>query len=381
VACNNSGTTVADAIAVDASGNFYLAGITNGSALPTTAGVIQPSSGPLYNSSNTGNTPMLNALRGFVAKFNPVTAPGGASLAYATYLGGTTAGAADMPHGITTDADGNSYITGMTISPDFPVTPGAYQTSCALDGTNIYCGDADFVTKLNPTGTSIVWSTYVGVLTRNDSNVSGSGPIQLDANGNVYIIGSAAGNFPTLNPVESTFGGNAELFVFELDPTGSKLLFSTPVGGNGVGKRRGPGRLAPLDHESRRSDDVTEPKNVVDIGLTGRRKVLVAEDEQNIANLVRIALEREGFQAVMVRGLELLPEDKKDLLDEEIKKSPESVHDVLMDFFMVNIPNFQSVMDEEVKRVKDQVEARPCALLHVKGKSEAVDVYEVVGLK
>jgi len=61
------------------------------------------------------------------------------------------------------------------------------------------------------------------------------------------------------------------------------------------------------------------------------------------------------FQAVMVRGLELLPEDKKDLLDEEIKKSPESVHDVLLDFFMVNIPNFQSVMDEEVKRVKDQV--------------------------
>ena len=233
--CNNSGTTVADAIAVDVSGNFYLTGVTNGSALPTTAGVIQPSSGPLYNSSATGNTPMLNALRGFVAKFNPVTAAGGASLAYATYLGGTTAGTADMPHGITTDADGNSYITGMTISPDFPVTPGAYQTSCALDGTNISCGDADFVTKLNPAGTSIVWSTYVGVLTRNDSNVSGSGPIQLDANGNVYIIGSAAGNFPTLNPVESTFGGNAELFVFELDPTGSKLLFSTPVGGNGVG--------------------------------------------------------------------------------------------------------------------------------------------------
>lgn len=61
------------------------------------------------------------------------------------------------------------------------------------------------------------------------------------------------------------------------------------------------------------------------------------------------------FQAVMVRGLELLPEDKKDLLDEEIKKSPESAQDVLMDFFMVNIPNFQSVVDEEVKRIKDRV--------------------------
>lgn len=235
VFCNVSGSTVADAIAVDASGNFYLAGITNGSALPTTAGVIQPSSGPLVDSSYTGNTPMLNALRGFVAKFNPVTTAGGASLAYGTYLGGTTAGTADMPRGITTDADGNSYITGMTGSPDFPVTPGAYQTSCALDGSIINCGDADFVTKLNPTGTSIVWSTYVGVLTGNGSNVSGSGPIQLDGNGNVYIIGTAAGNFPTLNPVESTFGGIGELFVSELDPTGSRLLFSTPVGGNGVG--------------------------------------------------------------------------------------------------------------------------------------------------
>jgi hypothetical protein len=61
------------------------------------------------------------------------------------------------------------------------------------------------------------------------------------------------------------------------------------------------------------------------------------------------------FQAVMVRGLELLPEDKKDLLDEAIKKSPESAQDVLMDFFMANIPNFQSVVDEEVNRVKDQI--------------------------
>jgi hypothetical protein len=236
VYCNTAGETVADTIAVDAGGNFYIAGITDGSALPTTAGVIQPTSGPLAvpNTLETGNTPMLNALRGFVAKFNPVTAPGGASLAYGTYLGGAIGGAADMPRGITTDADGNSYIAGITISPDFPVTEGAYQTSCILvDET---CRDKDFVTKLNPAGTSIVWSTYVGDLTLNGA-VFGSGPIQLDANGNVYIIGTATEGFPTLNPVESAFGGNGELFVSELDPTGSKLLFSTPVGGNGVGSQ------------------------------------------------------------------------------------------------------------------------------------------------
>ncbi len=61
------------------------------------------------------------------------------------------------------------------------------------------------------------------------------------------------------------------------------------------------------------------------------------------------------LQAVIVRGLELLPEDKKDLLDEEIKKSPENAQDVLMDFFTANIPDFQSVIDGEVKQIKDQI--------------------------
>jgi len=61
------------------------------------------------------------------------------------------------------------------------------------------------------------------------------------------------------------------------------------------------------------------------------------------------------LQAVIVRGLELLPEDKKDALDEAIKESPENAQDVLMDFFTANIPDFQSVIDGEVKRVKDRI--------------------------
>ena len=61
------------------------------------------------------------------------------------------------------------------------------------------------------------------------------------------------------------------------------------------------------------------------------------------------------LQAVIVRGLQLLPEDKKDLLDEEIKKSPENAQDVLMDFFTANIPDFQAVIDQEVKRLKDRI--------------------------
>src|ERR1035441_6424798 len=69
------------------------------------------------------------------AEFNPVTASGGASLAYATYLGGEAAGGADSVASITTDAEGYTYVSGATVSSDFPVTTGAYQTSC-YDGAS-----------------------------------------------------------------------------------------------------------------------------------------------------------------------------------------------------------------------------------------------------
>jgi hypothetical protein len=232
--CSDTTTSV-NGVAVDANGNFYIAGTTNEGLLPTTAGVIQPTTGPLGPGAMGGNQTIQSGSRGFVAKFNPVTATGGATLAYATYLGGKTAAGADAVTGIVADSEGYAYVSGSTSSADFPVTTGAYQTS-PISTT------AAFVAKLNPTGTAIEWATYLGGISANTSQVHSVGSVQLDAAGNVYLNGTAQYGFPVVNPV---YGNKNQqpAFVSELDPTGSQLLFSTLIdagGGNGMG----PGRLA-----------------------------------------------------------------------------------------------------------------------------------------
>jgi uncharacterized protein (TIGR03437 family) len=226
IACG--GDTYGTGIAVDASGYFYLVGETMASNLPTTAGVIQPTGAPLGNPAT-----YVQAWRGFIAKFNPVTSAGGASLAYSTYLGGKTGNTGDFISGIAIDNESYAYVVGFTNSKDFPVTSGAYQTVCGPNGQN--CAAAH-VTKLNPTGSAIVWSTFVGDAKGDASDaVFFTGPIQLDGTGNIYITGQVGTGFPMINPVEPTAtGGDQQVLVAELDPTGSKLLFSTTIGSNGL---------------------------------------------------------------------------------------------------------------------------------------------------
>jgi uncharacterized protein (TIGR03437 family) len=226
IACG--GDTYGTGIAVDASGYFYLVGETMASNLPTTAGVIQPTGAPLGNPAT-----YVQAWRGFIAKFNPVTSAGGASLAYSTYLGGKTGNTGDFISGIAIDNESYAYVVGFTNSKDFPVTSGAYQTVCGPNGQN--CAAAH-VTKLNPTGSAIVWSTFVGDAKGDASDaVFFTGPIQLDGSGNIYITGQVGTGFPMINPVEPTAtGGDQQVLVAELDPTGSKLLFSTTIGSNGL---------------------------------------------------------------------------------------------------------------------------------------------------
>ena len=218
---NTSGgeTTWTTGVNVDSSGNFYLVGYTVSPNLPTTAGVIEPTAGPAVE----GQLPQD---RSFIAKFNPVTATGGASLAYATYLGGQTEFRNDLANAIVVDSAGNSYVTGFTTSPDFPVTTGSYQTAC---GASTGACNADFVVKLNSTATAIDWSTYLGDVTGSGDSAQGAGPIALDGNGNVYITGMAGGSlFPQVNPVEPN-ANQTEPFVAEFDPTGKSLLFSTII--------------------------------------------------------------------------------------------------------------------------------------------------------
>jgi uncharacterized protein (TIGR03437 family) len=222
------GQTYGTGVAVDANGYFYLVGETSASTLPTTAGVFQRTAAPLGNSGT-----YVEAWRGFVAKFSPVTSASGASLAYATYLGGHTQALGDYISGITIDSAGNAYIVGYTNSPDFPVTAGAYSTVCGPNGQDC---SAAHVTKLNPTGSAILWSTFVGDAKGDSSDAFFfTGPIQLDGSGNVYIIGQPNPGFPLVNPVQTAGnGGDLQVLVAKLDPTGTNLLFSTYIGSGGL---------------------------------------------------------------------------------------------------------------------------------------------------
>jgi hypothetical protein len=149
---DGGGSTWATGITVDRNGYFYLIGDTQAGQLPTTAGVIQPTSAPLYPGGVS-----LSASRGLIAKFNPVTSAGGASLAYSTYLGGQTGNLGDYISGIAVDSASNAYVVGYTNSKDFPVTQGAYSTVCGPNGGT--CAAAH-VTKLNSTPRSVGATPY-----------------------------------------------------------------------------------------------------------------------------------------------------------------------------------------------------------------------------
>lgn len=146
-------------------------------------------------------------------------------LVYGTYLGGN---AFDEGRSITADAAGNAYIVGTAASIDFPTTPGALKTNNLPATNNVQWYDA-FVTKLNPTGTAAVFSTYFGG--RNGSE-TGTG-VALDPQGNVIFSGTTmAGDMPVVNAYQNTFGGTDDAFAAKLSSTGSALIYSTYLGGN-----------------------------------------------------------------------------------------------------------------------------------------------------
>jgi Beta-propeller repeat len=164
--------------------------------------------------------------------------PDGSKLIYSTYLGGSSG---EYAFGLAVDADGAAYIGGYTESTDFPVTAGAYQTtfagrSATCPPAYFPCGDG-FVTKLNPSGTKLVYSTYIG----------GSGDdyienLAIDQAGNVYATGSTdsldypttPGALQTVIPCNFALCGSA--FVTKLNASGTALAYSTYLGGtNGSG--------------------------------------------------------------------------------------------------------------------------------------------------
>ena len=228
----------ASGIAVDNTGNAFVTGYTQSSDFPVTKGAFQTTN-LAVKSGNGGNS--------FAAKLNP----SGGSLLYSTYLGGSFD---DQAAGIATNSSGDAYITGQTLSSDFPVTPGALQTTfkgqnefSAFNSDNVSLPNA-FVTRLNADGTGLVYSTYLGgsgQLNELDNGLPGGSygdsgsAIAVDESGNAYVAGSAystdfptiKGSFQTANAGAINLANNA--FVAKLNPTGSALVYSTYLGGSG----------------------------------------------------------------------------------------------------------------------------------------------------
>ncbi len=133
-------------IAVDSAGNAYVAGVTSSSDFPVTAGASQP---------RCGTDGLCNGRSDFfVAKYSPAGA-----LLYSTFIGGSGNEfvGANPGHNIAVDGSGNAYITGNTQSGDYPTTPGAFSTVNTMNSGSL----AGVVTKLNPTGSALVYSTYL----------------------------------------------------------------------------------------------------------------------------------------------------------------------------------------------------------------------------
>ena len=197
------GTDIDDAlaIAVDGSGQAHVGGQTGSTNFPTTAGA--------FDRVRDG------AFDAFVVKLNAA----GSALVYSTFIGGAEV---EYVAGIAV-AGGSAYVTGPTRSPNFPTTAGAFDTT-----QNGFAFDA-FVTKLNPTGSALVYSTILG-----GSEADFADAIAVDAVGDAYVSGGTAStDFPTtLGAFDETPDGS-DAFVTKLNAAGSALLYSTVIGGSG----------------------------------------------------------------------------------------------------------------------------------------------------
>ncbi len=189
-------------IAVDASTAVYVTGYTISTDFPT----LNPFQGTYQGGYGDA----------FVTKLNST----GNSLIYSTYLGGSSS--SDIGYDIAVDIYGSAYVTGWTGSTNFPTLNPYIGTKQG--------GTDDFVTKFNPAGDSLIYSTYLG-----GSGIDYSNAIAVDASGAAYITGrTSSTDFPMLDPYQGTFqgGGYGDVYVTKLNPTGNSLVYSTYLGGS-----------------------------------------------------------------------------------------------------------------------------------------------------
>jgi hypothetical protein len=207
----NGNTDNGLALVLDSSGIAYVGGQTNSTNFPTT------SNGLLTTFGGGGQD-------GFLTKIN-TNLSGSASLLYSSYIGGN---GVDQVADIDVDSAGNTYLTGVTRSPNYPIKNAFQSIPGGLPGIQDAC-----VTKVNTNlsgSASLVYSTFLGG--KIDEQAFG---IAIDSAGNAYVAGiTNSTNFPTLNAIQSTFGlGPNDVFVTKLNSSGNGLIYSTYLGGSG----------------------------------------------------------------------------------------------------------------------------------------------------
>ncbi len=199
-------------IALDGSGDAFIAGTTYSADFPVTAGAYQTACG--------GGTCTDGDI--FITELNTT----GSGLVYSTYLGGKSANQANA---IAVDSSGNAYFTGYTRSSNYPVTAGVFQPICA----SCKSGFVDsYVTKLNSSGTALVYSTFLG---GNNANVGYA--ITIDSSDNAYVTGyTYSTNFPTTaGAFQTTLNGPTGVFVTKINSTASEKVYSTYLNGSATG--------------------------------------------------------------------------------------------------------------------------------------------------
>ncbi len=212
------GATAGDsglAIAIDGAGSAYITGSTGSSDFPTTTGAFDTT----YNAAS-------GAANAFVTKLSP----DGSALAYSTYLGGfNSSGFFDLGSGIAVDSTGAAYVAGDADSTNFPTTAGAFDTT--------QNGSVDaFVTKLNPAGSALVYSTLVG-----GTSFDSSTALAVDGAGNAYLAGyGTSSDYPTTpGAFDTSYNSGWDVFVTKLNASGSALSYSTYLGGAAYDEARG----------------------------------------------------------------------------------------------------------------------------------------------
>jgi uncharacterized protein (TIGR03437 family) len=201
-----SGSDLANAIAVDGSGNAFITGRTGSTNFPVSSSALQSATG----GSNDA----------FAASLSSTGA-----LLYSTYLGGS---GDESGYAIAIDSAGAAYVTGETTSQDFPMANSLQKD---FGGGN---GDI-FIAKLSPDGTSLVYSTYLGGT--GEEFASG---IAVDGSGDAYITGATTStDLPMADAFQNSNQGAMNALVAALDPTGASLLFSSYLGGSGTATASG----------------------------------------------------------------------------------------------------------------------------------------------